>query len=203
MTFIVARLVIHQSRRHHLINAWTSYWSRSTRLNAYSSLSSTSFHSTTMNQHDSVLKGKYPARSHCAKVAAYLKDKVKDDSPARIYLQGQKTRMIEDNDEPQPFRSRYLMAKAQIPADLGHPDSVVIFSISLAAICQTAILFTTSLLPLSPSSSHHSTPPRSFGLVCPFLQTKLYTSTMSTMFALHPNSTTTSRPLENPDHPHP
>lgn len=117
MTFLVARLVIHKSRRHHLNNAWTSYWSRSTRLNAYSTLSSPSFHSTTMNQHDSVLKGKYPARSHCAKVAAYLKDKVKDDSPARIYLQGQKTRMIEDNDEPQPFRSRYLMERAQIPAD--------------------------------------------------------------------------------------
>lgn len=203
MTFLVARLVIHKSRSHHLVNAWTSHWSWPTRLNPYSHLSSPSFHSTTMNQHDSVLKGKYPAKTHCAKVAAYLKDSVKDDSPARIYLQGQKTRMIEDNDEPQPFRSRYVMARAQIPADLGHPDSVVIFSIFLDAICQTAILFTTSRLPLSPSSSPHSIPPRSFGLACPFLQTKLYTSTMSTMFAIHPNSMTTSRPLENPDHPHP
>ena len=66
-----------------------------------------SFHSTTMKDHDSILKGKYPAKAHCAKVAAYLKERVKDDSPARIYLQGQKTRMIEDNDEPQPFRSEY------------------------------------------------------------------------------------------------
>ena len=58
-----------------------------------------------MKDHDSILKGKYPAKAHCAKVAAYLKEAVTNDSPTRIYLQGQKTRMIEDNDEPQPFRS--------------------------------------------------------------------------------------------------
>lgn len=65
-----------------------------------------------MIEHDLVLKGKYPAKAHCAKVTAYLKGTVKDDSPARIYLQGQKTRMIEDNDEPQPFRSALSMARA-------------------------------------------------------------------------------------------
>ena len=46
---------------------------------------------------------KYPAKAHAAKVASYLKSK----SPSAngiIYLEGQKTRLIEDNDEPVPFR---------------------------------------------------------------------------------------------------
>ena len=156
-----------------------------------------------MKDHGPVLKGKYPAKAHCAKVAAYLKQTVKDDSLARIYLQGQKTRMIEDNDEPQPFRSARSMARARVRTDLYQSDSAVTFSTSLAATYPIAILCTTSLLPLSPSSFPHSIPPRSFGLACPFLQTKLYKSTMSTMFALRPNSTTTSHRLGNPDHPHP
>ena len=58
-----------------------------------------------MKHQDNNLEGKYPAKAHCAKVAAYLKEKAGSDGPSRIYLQGQKTRMIEDNDEPQPFRS--------------------------------------------------------------------------------------------------
>ena len=65
-------------------------------------------HSRTMASTDSILQGKYPAKAHCAKVAAYLKEKAPDDGPSRIYLQGQKTLMIEDNDEPQPFRSGSL-----------------------------------------------------------------------------------------------
>lgn len=92
-----------------------------------------------MKDHDSILKGKYPAKAHCAKVAAYLKKTVEDDGPARIYLEGQKTRMIEDNDEPQPFRFKYPMARAQTPADLCLSDSVVRFSTSLAVTCLTAI----------------------------------------------------------------
>ena len=57
-----------------------------------------------MKPQGNILEGKYPAKAHCAKVAAYLKEKTGSDGPSRIYLQGQKTRMIEDNDEPQPFR---------------------------------------------------------------------------------------------------
>ena len=58
-----------------------------------------------MKHQDDILQDKYPAKAHCSKVAAYLKEKTGTDGPSRIYLQGQKTRMIEDNDEPQPFRS--------------------------------------------------------------------------------------------------
>lgn len=52
-----------------------------------------------------ILKGKYPARAHAAKVASYLQSKNPASASATIYLEGQKTRLLEDNDEPQPFRS--------------------------------------------------------------------------------------------------
>ena len=104
----MTKVALNNSRRHyHLINIWTSNCSPLEGLGPHSLLKS-SFHST-MKHHDSILKGKYPAKAHCAKVAAYLRETVKDDSPARIYLQGQKTRMIEDNDEPQCFRSESLI----------------------------------------------------------------------------------------------
>ena len=52
-----------------------------------------------MDSIDHILSGKYPAKAHAKRVASYLKA-----TTGVIYLQGQKTRMIEDNDEPQPFR---------------------------------------------------------------------------------------------------
>ncbi|KAI4230413.1 MAG: hypothetical protein L6R36_000042 [Xanthoria steineri] len=60
-----------------------------------------------MDQQDSILKGKYPAKAHCAKVASYLQTKSANAAgKAVIYLEGQKTILIEDNDEPRPFRQR-------------------------------------------------------------------------------------------------
>lgn len=59
--------------------------------------------SRTMTTIDAVLAGKYPAKAHAKKVVEYLQ-KHKPDVSGIIYLEGQKTRMIEDNDEPVPFR---------------------------------------------------------------------------------------------------
>ena len=56
-----------------------------------------------MDDVDEILAGKYPAKAHAAKVAAYLRNN-HPNADGIIYLEGQKTRMIEDNDEPQPFR---------------------------------------------------------------------------------------------------
>lgn len=56
-----------------------------------------------MDKADKILQGKYPAKAHARRVAEYLvahghgRDGV-------VYLESQKTRMIEDNDEPMPFR---------------------------------------------------------------------------------------------------
>jgi Xaa-Pro dipeptidase len=52
---------------------------------------------------EAVLTGKYPAKEHARRVAEYIKKK-NPDSTGVLYLEGQKTRMIEDNDEAMPFR---------------------------------------------------------------------------------------------------
>ena len=52
------------------------------------------------------LDGKYPAKAHARKVTEYLKNAGHDMSKAIIYLEGQKTRNKEDNDETAPFRFR-------------------------------------------------------------------------------------------------
>ncbi|KAI9679660.1 MAG: hypothetical protein M1829_001622 [Trizodia sp. TS-e1964] len=64
-----------------------------------------------------VLRGKYPAKAHAEKVAAYIKSR-QPDAHGVLYLEGQKTRMIEDNDEPQPFRQRrpfYYLSGCALP----------------------------------------------------------------------------------------
>lgn len=57
-----------------------------------------------MESVDSILAGKYPAKAHAAKVAAHLKSIDLTSTSGTIYLQGKQTKLIEDNDEPQPFR---------------------------------------------------------------------------------------------------
>lgn len=56
-----------------------------------------------MEQTNDILQDKYPAKAHAKKVATYLLSQgAAPDSV--IYLEGQKTRMIEDNDGEAPFR---------------------------------------------------------------------------------------------------
>lgn len=52
---------------------------------------------------DAILAGKYPAKAHARRVVDYIK-KTKADAAGVLYLEGQKTRLIEDNDEPVHFR---------------------------------------------------------------------------------------------------
>ncbi|KAL8749996.1 MAG: hypothetical protein Q9184_006593 [Pyrenodesmia sp. 2 TL-2023] len=64
-----------------------------------------------MEQKDPILRGKYPAKSHCARVAKHLAKHLAGHNKqipttSVIYLEGQKTILQEDNDEPQPFRQR-------------------------------------------------------------------------------------------------
>lgn len=51
---------------------------------------------------DVILSGKYPAKSHASSVARSLRKG--PDERVVIYLEAQKTRMIEDSDETMPFR---------------------------------------------------------------------------------------------------
>lgn len=52
---------------------------------------------------ETILAGKYPAKAHARRVVEYIR-KTNPNATGTLYLEGQKTRMIEDNDEPQPFR---------------------------------------------------------------------------------------------------
>ncbi|KAF2805474.1 putative Xaa-Pro aminopeptidase [Mytilinidion resinicola] len=54
---------------------------------------------------EEVLRGKYPAKAHARKVVQWMREQGKEVD-GTLYLEGQKTRMIEDNDEPVPFRQR-------------------------------------------------------------------------------------------------
>lgn len=56
-----------------------------------------------MVHYEAVLKGKYPAKAHAKKVVEYLK-KNNSELKGTLYLEGQKTRMIEDNDGEAHFR---------------------------------------------------------------------------------------------------
>lgn len=54
-----------------------------------------------MNQTTEILQKRYPAKAHAARVAEHL-----GATSGILFLEGQKTRLIEDNDEPVLFRQR-------------------------------------------------------------------------------------------------
>jgi Xaa-Pro dipeptidase len=49
------------------------------------------------------LSGKYPAKVHAKQVAKVIHDK-HPEATGLLFLESQRTRLIEDNDEPVPFR---------------------------------------------------------------------------------------------------
>ncbi|KNG85500.1 peptidase D [Aspergillus nomiae NRRL 13137] len=76
---------------------------------------------------DDILAGKYPAKSHARRVAQLLQARHGHGAPGVIYLEAQKTRLIEDNDEPMPFRQRrffYYLSGCPLP------DSYLIYDIN-------------------------------------------------------------------------
>ncbi|MCJ1451168.1 hypothetical protein MMC28_001503 [Mycoblastus sanguinarius] len=105
---------------------------------------------------NSVLEEKYPAKSHCRKVAQYLKPSLSQkDAPITIYLQGQKTRLIEDNDEPQPFRQRrnffYLSGCAVPDCHLAYHVSTDRLTLFIPPLDPDSVIW--SGLPLSPAAA--------------------------------------------------
>lgn len=53
--------------------------------------------------YNTILKGKYPAKQHAKRVVDYIRSKVPDASGV-LYLESRMTKLLEDNDEPEPFR---------------------------------------------------------------------------------------------------
>ncbi|KIV96726.1 hypothetical protein PV10_00552 [Exophiala mesophila] len=58
-----------------------------------------------MSLTDVTLKQKYPAKAHARRVSKFLTDRG-FSSDGVIYLEAQKTRMVEDDDQAEPFRQR-------------------------------------------------------------------------------------------------
>lgn len=85
---------------------------------------------------DAILASKYPAKAHARRVAGYLHERGYG-GPGVIYLEAQKTRLIEDNDEAMPFR--YVLPYYLYACSLGFltstmfPGNVVSFFTSLGA----------------------------------------------------------------------
>ncbi|KAL1888263.1 hypothetical protein Sste5346_009655 [Sporothrix stenoceras] len=67
---------------------------------------------TTTPAYESVLKSqKYPAKAHAKRVADYIRSKFPDNGDgaaqnAVLYLESRATKLLEDNDEAEPFRQR-------------------------------------------------------------------------------------------------
>ncbi|KAI0128280.1 putative Xaa-Pro aminopeptidase [Xylariales sp. AK1849] len=54
---------------------------------------------------ETVLKGKYPAKAHAKRVVDYIQNKA-PDATGILYLEGRADKLLEDSDEPVPFRQR-------------------------------------------------------------------------------------------------
>lgn len=83
-----------QRRRTYRLRLQSLHFDNQTLSRSYYTMATTS----------SLLSGKYTAKAHAAKVAHHLNSLNPAYSSATIYLESQKTRLLEDNDEPEPFR---------------------------------------------------------------------------------------------------
>ncbi|KAK3681709.1 putative Xaa-Pro aminopeptidase [Podospora appendiculata] len=54
---------------------------------------------------DTILQGKYPAKQHAKRVADYVRSKV-PGAHGVLYVEGRASKLLEDNDEAEPFRQR-------------------------------------------------------------------------------------------------
>ncbi|KAI9791073.1 MAG: hypothetical protein M1816_004304 [Peltula sp. TS41687] len=102
----------------------------------------------------SILSEKYPAKAHARKVVEYIQNK-HPGAGGVIYLEGQKTRMIEDNDEAQPFRQRrsfYYLSGCPLPDSyLTHDIESSRTTLFIPPIDPEAVIW--SGLPTSPSEA--------------------------------------------------
>ncbi|KAF2260705.1 putative Xaa-Pro aminopeptidase [Lojkania enalia] len=67
--------------------------------------------------YEDVLRGKYPAKQHARKVKEWILEKG-GDAKGTVYLEGQKMKLLEDNDEAAPFRQRrffYYLSGCNLP----------------------------------------------------------------------------------------
>ncbi|KAJ5088123.1 hypothetical protein N7456_011739 [Penicillium angulare] len=106
-----------------------------------------------MSSVDAILATKYPAKAHARRVVEALQ--ARHGEVGAIYLEAQKTRLIEDNDEPMPFRQRRpffyltgcLLPDASVIYDV-KTDELTLF---IPPIDEDSVIW--SGLPLSPEET--------------------------------------------------
>ncbi|KAK1756564.1 putative Xaa-Pro aminopeptidase [Echria macrotheca] len=54
---------------------------------------------------ETILQGKYPAKRHAQRVSEYIRSKI-PNATGVLYLESRATKLLEDNDEAEPFRQR-------------------------------------------------------------------------------------------------
>lgn len=64
--------------------------------------------------YETILKGKYPAKQHARRVVDYIRSKVPNASGV-LYLESRLTKLMEDSDEPEPFRYVFCMTVMILP----------------------------------------------------------------------------------------
>ncbi|KAJ5038172.1 uncharacterized protein L3040_007040 [Drepanopeziza brunnea f. sp. 'multigermtubi'] len=107
-----------------------------------------------MADFEAVLAGKYPGKAHAKKVVEWMRKSIPDITGI-LYLEGQKTRMLEDNDGEAPFRQRrYFYYLTGCPL----PDSYYTYDITtekstlfIPPIDPESVIW--SGLPMSPSEA--------------------------------------------------
>ncbi|KAJ0418128.1 putative Xaa-Pro aminopeptidase pepP [Aspergillus carlsbadensis] len=106
-----------------------------------------------MTSLDAILATKYPAKAHARRVADGLK--ALGHSGGAIYLEAQKTRLIEDNDEPVPFRQRrpffYLSGCSLPDSALAYDIEADQLTLFIPPISPDDVIW--SGLPLSPAEA--------------------------------------------------
>lgn len=60
------------------------------------------------HEYETILEGKYPAKSHARRVVEFLRENG-SDAPGILYLEGCMTKLLEDSDELEPFRYAYSL----------------------------------------------------------------------------------------------
>ncbi|KAI1760662.1 peptidase M24, structural domain-containing protein [Hypoxylon sp. FL1150] len=77
---------------------------------------------------EKVLAGKYPAKAHTKRVVEYIRAKI-PDATGVLYLEGRADKLLEDSDEPVPFRQRRAFMYL---TGVDIPDCFLIYDIASA-----------------------------------------------------------------------
>ncbi|KAF5021310.1 hypothetical protein F66182_6708 [Fusarium sp. NRRL 66182] len=93
------------TREHDARRASLPSQPRQPRLVSSRAISTSSASNMVAENYHHVLKGKYPAKAHAKRVVELIRKEI-PDANGILYLESRMSRLMEDSDEPEPFRQR-------------------------------------------------------------------------------------------------